>query len=136
MSKSAPAANSRILITDSFDEITAKVRSAVTDSVRGVTYDPVSRPGVSNLVTMISGCTGEDIQDVAKRLADKGHGDLKKEVVDAVELRLGPVRREYERIRKDEGWIKEVGKQGVEKARTLASQTMIEVKSKLGLGAL
>ncbi|KDQ18685.1 hypothetical protein BOTBODRAFT_29062 [Botryobasidium botryosum FD-172 SS1] len=136
MSKSAPAANSRILITDSFDEIAAKVRSAVTDSTRGITYDPISRPGVSNLVTIISGCTDESIESVVERLADKGHGELKGEVVDAVESKLGPVRREYERIKQDEGWIREVGRRGAEKARALAVETMVDVKTRLGLGAL
>lgn len=136
MSKSAPAENSRILITDTFEQLSAKIRSAVTDSVRGVTFDPTLRPGVSNLVTIISGCTGEGVHDVARRLADKGHSDLKKEVADAVESKLGPVRREFERIRQDEGWIKEVGRQGAEKARTIARQTMAEVKTKIGLGPI
>ncbi|KAG8897848.1 hypothetical protein FRB99_007873 [Tulasnella sp. 403] len=138
MSKSAPNVKSRILITDDFDHIQAKVRAAVTDSTASIWYDPKTRPGVGNLLTILSACgdTSETAEQLASRYVNKSHSDLKKDVAEAIEFRLQPIREEYTRIRGDEGWLREVSREGIRKAREIATRTMEVVKGQLGLGPI
>ncbi|KAF8061760.1 tryptophanyl-tRNA synthetase [Lyophyllum atratum] len=133
MSKSSPDLQSRILLTDTHAEIKSKIRVAVTDSIRGVTYDPVSRPGVSNLLTILAACTDEDVHDVARRYEGKGHGDLKPDVAEAVEELIKGPRAEFERIRHEAAFLAEVARMGAEKARERSEGTMREVRERLGL---
>ncbi|KAI6097764.1 hypothetical protein EDD16DRAFT_1666964 [Pisolithus croceorrhizus] len=55
------------------------------DSIPGISYDLVHRPGTSNLLTILAVCAESDIQDVARTYASGGHGRLKTDVADAVE---------------------------------------------------
>ncbi|THH31872.1 hypothetical protein EUX98_g2310 [Antrodiella citrinella] len=133
MSKSAPDVQSRILLTDTAAQIKSKIRGAVTDSIVGITYDPVSRPGASNLLTILAACTNEEPEEVAKRYVNKGHGDLKADVVDAVEELLRGPRTEFERIKDETAYITEVARAGAAKARERSRLTMQEVRRRVGL---
>ncbi|KAI0689830.1 tryptophanyl-tRNA synthetase [Cytidiella melzeri] len=133
MSKSSPDLSSRILLTDTDAEIKTKIRAAVTDSIRGVTYDPVARPGTSNLLTILAACTDEDVVDVAKRYADKGHGHLKSDVSSAVSELLSRPRAEFERLRAEPSYLEQVARIGSEKARTRSEETIEEVRRLIGL---
>ncbi|KAG8737961.1 Tryptophan--tRNA ligase, mitochondrial, partial [Ceratobasidium sp. 428] len=95
MSKSSPNPASRILLTDPAETIEKKVRSAVTDSERGVTFDLTARPGVANLLTILDACKtlvgspgdgdGETSDTRLRTLAEtlSSHAELKRAVVDA-----------------------------------------------------
>jgi tryptophanyl-tRNA synthetase len=134
MSKSAADPNSRILLTDSAAQIKSKVRAAVTDSITsGITYDPVARPGTSNLLSIIAACTDEDVTVVAQRYAAKNHGDLKADVVTSVEELISGPRAEFARIQGDVGFLDEVARAGAAAARERSAQTMIEVRARIGL---
>ena len=133
MSKSAPDQNSRILLTDPFDRIKAKIRGAVTDSTVGITYDPEGRPGAANLLTILSACTGENIESVAARYHDKGHGHLKTDVTEAVEEMLRGPRTEFERLKDEKEYLDEVARAGAAQARELSKATMKRVRTTLGL---
>ncbi|KAJ7491021.1 hypothetical protein FB451DRAFT_1124630 [Mycena latifolia] len=134
MSKSAPDAASRILLTDSAAQIAVKVRAAVTDSIAtGVTYDPAARPGTSNLLAILAACADEDVGAVAKRCAGMSHGALKAEVAAAVEALLAGPRAEFERIRGDVTYLDQVAREGAAAARELSAQTMAQVRAKIGL---
>ncbi|KAJ7290145.1 hypothetical protein C8J57DRAFT_1275254 [Mycena rebaudengoi] len=134
MSKSAADPNSRILLTDSAAQIKSKVRAAVTDSITsGITYDPVARPGTSNLLSIIAACTDEDVAAVAQLYAAKNHGDLKADVVTSVEELISGPRAEFARIRGDVGFLDEVARAGAAAARERSAQTMIEVRARIGL---
>ncbi len=133
MSKSAPDASSRILLTDLPDTITAKIRVAVTDSVSGITYDPVARPGTANLLTILAACTEETPEDVALRYANKNHGHLKKDVVEAVAEKLRPAREEFERIRVDKAYLETVAQDGARRAAERSGKTMKMVREAIGL---
>ena len=78
MSKSAADTNSRILLTDSYETIVKRIRGAVTDSVSGITFDPVERPETSNLLTIHFACVGEAPTVLAERYARSNHSLLKK----------------------------------------------------------
>ncbi|KAG8970036.1 Tryptophan--tRNA ligase, mitochondrial [Tulasnella sp. 419] len=138
MSKSAPNVKSRILLTDDYSQITSKIRFAVTDSIPEIYYDPKSRPGVSNLLTILAACRGgsEDPQVLGNYYGAKNHSDLKQDVAGAIEERLGPAREEYFRIQKEDAWLQTIAEQGAQRARDIAQQTMKQVKAKLGLDSL
>jgi tryptophanyl-tRNA synthetase len=134
MSKSAVDPASRILLTDTAAKIAAKVRAAVTDSiVSGVTYDPVARPGTSNLLSILAACSEENVDTVAASCAGMSHGELKAKVAEAVEQLVAGPRAEFQRIRAEVGYLDEVAREGAAKARELSAQTMIQVRERVGL---
>lgn len=140
MSKSAPNPSSRITLTDSPKDILAKLKSAVTDSQREITYDPVERPGVANLLTIWSACDtpGSDGRtrtpsELAAEAREWGLGKLKATVGDVVVERLKGLREEYERLKGDEGYLREVAEKGRAKAAERAAKTMEEVRKVVGL---
>ncbi|KAI0345014.1 tryptophanyl-tRNA synthetase [Trametopsis cervina] len=133
MSKSSPDLSSRILLTDTDAQIQTKIRAAVTDSIRGVTYDPSNRPGTSNLLTILAACTDEDVTDVAKRYEAKGHGELKADVAVAVSDLMRKPRSEFERLRAEPAYLQQVARDGAEKARVLSEETIKQVRTMVGL---
>ncbi|KAG9050805.1 Tryptophan--tRNA ligase, mitochondrial [Tulasnella sp. UAMH 9824] len=138
MSKSAPNPKSRILITDNYSQIQAKVRSAVTDSTPSISYDPENRPGVANLLTILASCSdsSKSVAELAQEYSSKNHAELKADVTEAVERLVGPIRENYRRIRNDEAWLRQVSNDGIRRAREIATQTMDQVKHQIGLGPL
>lgn len=140
MSKSAPLPASRISITDSPTQILSKLKSAVTDSVPTITYDPESRPGVSNLLLIWSaldgsGRTPEMLAEEAQK-GGWGMARLKEVVGEVVVERLTPVREEYERLRGEEGFLREVAESGRVSASEVAGRTMREVRKAVGLSRI
>ena len=133
MSKSSHDVQSRILLTDSAAEISAKIRAAVTDSIAGITYDPVHRPGTSNLLNILAACTGEDVIKVAMRYEGKRHGHLKVDVADAVEEFVKRPRKNFEKIRGERAYIECIAEEGARKARERAVVTLTDVRRKVGL---
>ena len=133
MSKSSPDTHSRILLTDTAAQIKAKIRGAVTDSIAGITYDPQRRPGAANLLAILAACTGTEPAAVAVRYAGKGHGDLKADVVDAVEGMISGPRAELERLRRETGYLAEVARDGAARAREISEATLREMRTRIGI---
>lgn len=133
MSKSAPDIQSRILLTDTPAEIKSKIRGAVTDSIQGITYDPVNRPGTANLLTILAACSEEDVESVASRYESKGHGALKADVTEAVIELLREPQAEFERLCEERVYLVQVADEGARKAKELSNETMRHVRERLGL---
>ena len=133
MSKSSPDLSSRILLTDTATQIKSKIRGAVTDSIKGITYDPINRPGTSNLLTILAASTQEDVAEVATRYTTKGHGDLKNDAADAVEEMFKVPRGELERLRGDRAYLESVAKDGAVRARERSRPTLCMVRKLVGL---
>lgn len=146
MSKSAPDPNSRITLTDSPEVITKKIRSAVTDSIHGITYDPSARPGVSNLLTILAASlsnishakasvsqTPEDMDALAARYVSKGTSDFKRDVAEAIIEGWRRPREELARLRADRGFLLQVLEDGSRRARDLSSATLRSVRKLVGL---
>ena len=133
MSKSAADPNSRILLTDSHETIIKCIRGAVTDSIPGITCDPVERPGTSNLLTILSACTGEVLAALAERYAESNHGSLKKDLAEAVEEALRKPRAEFVRLREDRTFLGQVARDGAEEGREHLNEMMREVRRRIGL---
>ena len=133
MSKSSLDPSTRIQLTDTFPEISRKIRSAVTDSIQGITYDPVNRRGTSNLLSILSACINEPVETVVRRYEGKGHGDLKKEVSEALEELLKGPRAEFNRLRGETDHLAAIAKEGAERARNRSGKTLHQVRGMVGL---
>ncbi|EJD06228.1 tryptophanyl-tRNA synthetase [Fomitiporia mediterranea MF3/22] len=133
MSKSAVDENSRILLTDDATIIHKKIRSAVTDSLPYISYDPEARPGTSNLLTLLAGCIDEDVHDVAERYRERNHGALKNDLSEALEETLKGPRTEFFRLRADPGHIQTIADSGAERAKKISGRTLSEVRRLVGL---
>ena len=125
--------NSYIAILDKPEEIRRKFRRAVTDSDGEIRVDRENKPGVTNLLDILSAVTGEGAQQIADRLAGKGYGALKDEVAEAVIAELAPVQARYSEILADKAYLEGVMQSGAERASRIAAKTMRKVHKKLGL---
>ncbi|MEI2700976.1 MAG: tryptophan--tRNA ligase [Baekduia sp.] len=113
-----------------------KFKRAVTDSddPPRIARSP-EKPGVTNLIDILSAATGRSHEEIERELADaRGYGDLKLATGEAVNALLAPVRERYPEIRADEAGIERVFAAGAEKARALTDVTMHDVRAALGVG--
>lgn len=133
MSKSDENANATIMLLDDKDTIIRKFKRAVTDSDTEVRYDTEAKPGISNLMDILSAVTGETLDDIQAEFAGKGYGDFKIAVGEAVANELAPLQAEYERLLKDKAYIEGCIKQNDEKAAYFANKTLRKVMKKVGL---
>ena len=125
--------NSYIAILDKPEEIRRKFRRAVTDSDGEIRVDRENKPGVTNLLDILSAVTGEGAQQIADRLSGKGYGALKDEVAEAVIAELAPVQARYSEILADKAYLEGVMQSGAARASRIAAKTMRKVHKKLGL---
>lgn len=132
MSKSDSQTMATITITDSPDDIALKLRRAVTDFTSEVTFDPESRPGVSNLVTIHAAMANISMEDAVSQARGLDTGAYKKLVTDVVIQRLTPIREEIERLRLDPAYLEGVLAQGTRRARELAAPVLREVRQRVG----
>ncbi|KAM0792468.1 hypothetical protein ACM66B_005143 [Microbotryomycetes sp. NB124-2] len=133
MSKSAPNPSSKILLTDTPKQIHSKIKSAVTDSTRGVTYDPEARPGVAALLQIYSGYTGQPVEDIARQFSgSSGIPDMKENLAQVIETSLRSFRQEFARIRTETGFLAQKEQEGTDKARQAAQETMRRVREVAG----
>lgn len=137
MSKSSNDARSRISITDSPDEINQKLISALTDCDNSVSYDPVNRPGVSNLLEILSifDESGREPAQLAESLSGHNLKQLKERVSESVVMGLNGIRERYiDLLSADEGkYLDFVEAEGARKARENAAETMAIVREATGL---
>jgi len=133
MSKSDENANATIMLLDDKDTIIRKFKRAVTDSDTEVRYDTEAKPGISNLMDILSAVTGKSLDDIQTEFAGKGYGDFKIAVGEAVADELAPLQAEYERLLKDKAYIEGCIKQNDEKAAYFANKTLRKVMKKVGL---
>jgi tryptophanyl-tRNA synthetase len=133
MSKSAARPAASILLVDSPDEITRKVKVAVTDSGREVKASP-DKPAISNLLTILAGVEGCRVAELEERFNGSGYGDLKKAVTAGVIERLSPIREAYEALMGDPGETQRLLEAGAGRAAEIAAATMQDVRARVGLG--
>ena len=134
MSKSDDNRNNVITLLEEPKSIVKKIKRAVTDSDEPpvVRYDKVNKPGVSNLLDLMSSVTNIPISQLEQHFEGKMYGHLKGEVADAVVAFLEPVQKKYAELRSNEDYLLQVFRKGAEKARIRASQTLKEVQKTIG----
>ena len=112
----------------SADETAKVLKKAVTDSDRFITYAPVNRPEVSNLVLLAALATGEEPERVAEQIGNGGAGALKKLVTESVNEMLAPIRERRLAVEADRAVVDEVLAAGIAKANDRADATLDEVR--------
>ena len=133
MSKSDPAGC--VFLMDSPEEISRKFKRAITDSdtEHCVHFDPVNKPGVSNLMNIYASVTGKSFDEIESEFDGKGYGAFKPAVGDAVIETLRPIREEASRIIADKTYLKQVYTDGAMKASAVARKTLRKVYKRVGL---
>jgi tryptophanyl-tRNA synthetase len=121
-----------VLIVDPPDTIRKKVKSAVTDSGTDVRYTPEEKPGISNLIEIMTVATGESIPQIEARYDGAGYGSFKQDVADAVVALLDPIRRRYEELRADEDELRRLLSVGAAKAREASAPTLELIYERMG----
>ncbi|MEN8041423.1 MAG: tryptophan--tRNA ligase [Actinomycetota bacterium] len=131
MSKSDPQIKSRVSLLDDADVIRKRIRSAVTDSDPEVRYDVAAKPGISNLLEIMSGCTGQSIDELVDDYASGGYGLFKDAVADAVLAEIGPFKARFKEIKN--GDVRDILRSGGHRANEMADGYMREVRKATGI---
>lgn len=132
MSKSAENPNGAIYLSDDRDAILRKFKRAVTDSGAEIRYDPETKPGVSNLLSIYSVFTNKSIAEAEADFAGKGYGEFKQTVGETVADALAPIQAEQKRLLADKEYLSQVLKTGAENAFRTARKTLSKVYRKVG----
>lgn len=132
MSKSASSDAGLINLLDDPKVTAKKVRSAVTDTEREIRYDVEAKPGVSNLLVILSALTETPIVTLEKDYAGRGYGDLKADVADALTGFVTPLRAKVEEYMADQGELDRILATGAERAREIAGNTLAQVYDRVG----
>ena len=132
MSKSASSPAGIVDLLDDPKASAKKLRSAVTDSGREVRFDPGGKPGVSNLLTIYSAMTGDSVPALEQRYEGRGYGDLKKALAEVVVDFVTPFRSRTFEFLEDRAALDDVLAAGAQRAREVASQTLVQVYDAIG----
>ena len=133
MSKSAASPAGVIEILDPTDINVKKIKSAVTDTGKEIRFDEKNKPGISNLLSIHSALSGRSISDLENEFVGKGYGEFKGAVAEVVTSYFSPVRERTNELLADETFLLGVLYEGSEKARSVASVTLQNAYSALGL---
>jgi tryptophanyl-tRNA synthetase len=132
MSKSAVSPQGTIDLLDSEQATAKKIMRAITDSGSEVRAGD-DKPGVTNLLDLMAAATGAEISELEQRYQGQGYGTFKREVAEAVNGVLRPVRERYAELAADPGAAAELLRKGADRAREVAVDTMRHVRDRVGL---
>ncbi|RJG42343.1 tryptophan--tRNA ligase [Motilimonas pumila] len=126
MSKSDENPSAYVMLLDEPKKIEKKLKRAVTDSDEQarIYYDTTEKPGVSNLLTLLSVATGNSIESLVPAYEDKMYGHLKKDTAEAVVAMIEPIQARFREIREDQTELERIMKLGAEKASAKAQVTL------------
>ncbi len=131
MSKSDPE-DTYIAILDKPEVIRKKMRRAVTDCDNSVRFDPANKPGVSNLMSIMSALSGKSMDEITAEFDGLGYGKFKDAVADCVIAALEPIQKRYDEISADKTYLQEVLTDGAQRAEAIAHKTMLKIRKKIG----
>lgn len=131
MSKSDPE-ETFISLLDPPDVVRRKLKRAVTDSDGEIRFDPENKPGVSNLLSILSALSGESLESLCAELQGQGYGTLKGRVADCVIAALDPLQAEFRRLMADKAYLQGVIDENAKIANGIALRTLRKVQKKIG----
>ncbi len=133
MSKSDPNPKGYIALLDDINVIKKKIKSAITDSDGKIAYDPVNKPGVANLLTIMSCCSGSSISDLVEKYKDSNYANFKEDVANAVVAEIEPIQAKYNEIINSD-YLDKVLDEGRDYAIYFSNRKIQKVYNKVGLG--
>lgn len=132
MSKSAASDAGVVWMLDDPALTAKKIRSAVTDTGREVTYDREAKPGISNLLAILSAFRGTSIPDLEAEYAGRGYGDFKRDVADTVIETFAPVRERTLQLLDDPGELDRILAASADRAAAMAEPKLAQVYERVG----
>lgn len=133
MSKSAASDAGIVWMLDTPTAIAKKIRSAVTDTGRAVRFDRGEKPGVSNLLAILSAFRGVPIATLEAEYEGRGYGDLKRDVADVVVEAFGPIRERTTELQGDPAEVDRILEASAQRAHGIASAKLARVQEAVGL---
>lgn len=133
MSKSAESPQGTIALLDDPKAITKRIKSAVTDSETEIRFDPATKPGVSNLLSILGAATGRPVPDLEAEFAGAGYGALKTATAEAVVEFLAPLQARYAALAEDPAEVDALLGEGAAKAEAIAEGVMARIRDAVGL---
>ena len=131
--KMSKSLNNTVALSASEDETAALIKKAKTDADPHITYDPLNRPEVSNLINLTSMATGDAPEAIADSIGSGGSLQLKNMLTEALNQYLRPLRQRRKALESDLVYIREVLDAGVRQAREVAQQTLLEVRQVMNM---
>ncbi|MEK6277403.1 MAG: tryptophan--tRNA ligase [Actinomycetota bacterium] len=122
-----------VYVLDEPDAVRKKFGAAVTDSGREIVRAE-DKAGISNLIEITAVARGVALEEVEREFGGSGYGDFKQAAAESVVEFLAPVRERYAEIRPDEAALEATLAEGAEKARAIASETLADVRDRMGIG--
>ncbi len=133
MSKSAASQSGVIDILDEASVNIKKIKSAVTDMGKEIRFDESEKPGISNLLTILSNLSKKSVSDLESEFAGSGYGDFKMAVATAVADYFAPVRSRTQQLLTERSELLAIIEAGAKKAEAVASDTLDRVYANMGL---
>jgi tryptophanyl-tRNA synthetase len=133
MSKSAASDAGIVWMLDTPTAIAKKIRSAVTDTGREVRFDRAEKPGVSNLLAILSAFRGEPIAALEAEYEGRGYGDFKRDVADVVVEAFAPIRERTIELQADPAEVDRILARSAERAHGLATAKLAQAQQRVGL---
>ncbi len=131
--KMSKSRNNAIMLSADEDETAKLIKKAKTDSERNITFDPVKRPEVSNLLLLVSLATGRKPAEIAEEIGDGGSGKLKQVLTDSINEYLRPLRARRKELEQNIDFVRETLRAGVRAAREEAVRTLDEVREVMNM---
>ena len=138
MSKSDTSSYSRILMTDTNDDIKNKIKKSKTDSFKMPSDESslVDRPEISNLINIFSAASGQSKNDVIKEFSEREISEFKSELTDVLIDLIEPISGEIKRLIIDQSFLNEVLQKGSERAKSISTMNISELHNLMGLKIL
>ena len=132
MSKSL-GPQSYIALIDSPEAIREKIKTAVTDSGKEIKYDKENKAAISNLLTIYRLFSNKPITDIERKYGNKGYAEFKKDLAEVIIKELADFQKKRKRLEKNPKQVEKILADGAKKAQKIATATMKEIKTKMGL---
>jgi tryptophanyl-tRNA synthetase len=132
MSTTIGAEQGVVRLVDEPDVIRKKFKTAVTDSGREVLHDPAEKPGISNLIEIMSVATGDAIAEIESRYDGAGYGQFKEDVGEAVVALVAPIQERFRDLRSDDAELQRLLRIGADKAREASAPTLSAMYERMG----
>lgn len=132
MSKTEESAKGVIGLLDSPEIARKKIMSATTDSEKIIKYDPVKKPGISNLINIYAALTNESVEEVEVLFENANYGEFKRAVADKVCEFLVDIQSKYQKL-VDSKEVEEILQNGANIVREMARNKYIKMKKMIGL---